>query len=405
MDSPLASIQGHCDPRFQSVRDEFERNFREREEVGASVCLSIGGETVVDLWGGKVRPDSPEPWDRDTISVVWSCTKGAAALCAHILASRGQLDLDAPVAQYWPEMGQAGKGAIPVRMLLDHQAGLAVLQAPVPEDGFTDPELMARMLAEQAPLWPPGTRHGYHALMFGWLVGEVVRRVSGRSIGRFFREEVAGPLGLDFWIGLPEEHEARVAPMILPSPDVQSPFFQAMISNPASLQALVYNVGGLMQKCNDRAAHAAEVAGAMGITNARGLAGMYAPLACGGSLRGVSLVDSKAIARMIATASATGVDAVLLLATRFSLGFMKGIDNRRGAPGAQESAILGEQAFGHAGFGGSIGFADPVEKLAFGYTMNRMGSGVLLNPRGQSLIDAVYRSLGYTSDAPGVWIR
>src|SRR5690606_34631711 len=156
--------------------------------------------------------------ERDTISIVWSCTKGAAALCMHILASRGLLDLDAPVARYWPEMAGPGKEALTVRMLLNHQAGLAVLRAPVPPGGFADPALMARMLAAQPPHCPPGSRHGYHALMFGWLVGEIVERISGRSIGRFFREEVAEPLGLDFWIGLPEEHEPRVAPMIMPPP-------------------------------------------------------------------------------------------------------------------------------------------------------------------------------------------
>ncbi|MEZ4310154.1 MAG: serine hydrolase domain-containing protein [Polyangiaceae bacterium] len=285
MKTGKGSIQGHCDPKFHAVRDELEKNLQERDELGASVCVSIGGETVVDLWGGKVRADAPDPWEKDTISVVWSCTKGAAALCMHILASRGQLDLDAPVVKYWPELGAAGKENIPVRMLLNHQSGVAVLPTPVPAGGFADPTLMASMLAAQAPLWAPGTRHGYHALMFAWLLGEMVRRVSGRTIGTFFREEVAGPLGLDFWIGLPEEHEARVAPVIMPAPDMESPFFKALMSDPTSIQALVYNDGGLTAQVNERAAHAAEVASAMGITNARGLVGMYAPLACGGKLR------------------------------------------------------------------------------------------------------------------------
>lgn len=398
-------VRGRCDDRFRAVREEFERNFAERGEVGASVCVTLGGETVVDLWGGKVRPDAEEPWEADTISLVWSSTKGAAALCVHILATRGELDIDAPIARYWPEMARPGKEGLTVRMVLNHQAGLPVLRQPVPPGGFARPELIAQMLAEEEPHWQPGTRHGYHALMFGWLVGELVRRVSGRSIGRFFRDEVAEPLGLDFWIGLPEAHEARVAPMILPPPAVDTPFFQKIIGDPGSVQALVYNEGGMMQECNARAVHAAEIASANGMTNARGLARMYAALACGGAVDGVTLVDGRALARMIATSSASGSDAVLILPTRFSLGYMKSTDNRRCAAGMQESLLLGEQAFGHPGFGGSIGFADPAERLSFGYTMNRMGEGVLLNPRGQSLIDATYRALGYTTNEPGVWIR
>lgn len=405
MTTSSSHVSGHCDPRFQLVREEFERNFHERGELGASVCVTAGGETVVDLWGGATHADSPRPWEKDTVSIVFSCTKGATSLCAHVLASRGQLDLDAPVARYWPEFAQAGKASVTVRMLLNHQSGVPVIRKPVPAGGFAEHGVMERLLAEEAPFWPPGTRHGYQALVFGWLVGEVVRRVSGRSLGRFFQEEVAGPLGIDFWIGLPEEHEPRVAPMVLPPPSPASPFFQAMVSDPASIQALVYNDGGFMAHINERPSHAAEVPAANGITNARGLAGMYAALACGGGLRGVSLVERASLARMGAVSSATGQDATLLVPMRFSLGFMKGIDNRRQPPGQQESMILSEAAFGHPGFGGSVGFADPVERLSFGYTMNRMGEGVALNARGQSLVDAVYRSLGYTSNEPGVWIR
>ncbi len=386
------------------MRAEFTRNFQDRGEVGASVCVSIGGENVVDLWGGAARPDAAQPWAEDTVSVVFSCTKGAAALCVHMLVTRGQLDLDAPIARYWPEFAQAGKASITVRMLLTHQTGMSAVREPVPANAFAQQEVMARLLAELAPLWAPGTRHGYQALSFGWLLAELVRRVAGRSLGRFFQDEVAGPLGLDFWIGLPEAHESRVAPMILPAPASDSPYFQAAMSDPTSVQALVHNDGGFLQGINERVAHATELPSANGITNARGLAGMYAPLACGGGLRGVSLVDAASLSRMGAVAVA-GLDAVLLVPMRFSLGYMKGVDNRRQADGAQDTALLGEQAFGHAGFGGSLGFADPSERLAFGYTMNRMGPGVLLNPRGQSLVDAVYRSLGYSSDGSGAWIR
>lgn len=400
------AVHGVCDPKFQEVRQEFERNFRERGEVGASVCVTLRGETVVNLWGGVAQADTQRPWTEDTISIVFSSTKGATALCAHILASRGQLDLDAPVATYWPEFAQAGKANIPVKMLLNHQAGLPAVRTPLPQGAYANWDLMVDALAKEEPFWEPGTRNGYHALTIGWLVGEVVRRVSGKSLGTFFQDEVAKPLGLDFWIGLPEDKEARVAPMIAAKPDSESLFSQELVK-PGSLSALVLlNSGGYMgakPEYECRAAHAAEIGGAGGITNARGLAGMYAPLACGGKLKGVELVNSDTLARMSLVASATGRDAVLVMPTRFSLGFMKSMDNRRERPGVRDSVLISEDAFGHVGAGGSFGFADPAAAMSFGYTMTRMGSGTSLNDRGQSLVDATYRALGYRSEASGVW--
>ncbi|MFL5698762.1 MAG: serine hydrolase domain-containing protein [Ktedonobacteraceae bacterium] len=410
-------IAGFCDPRFERVAQEFERNFQQRDELGASVCVTLEGERMVDLWGGIAHPDSQAPWVEDTLSIVWSATKGATALCAHILASRGLLDLDAPVIRYWPEFGQAGKETIPVKMLLNHQSGLAALSEPLPAGAFYDWELMIKALEKQKPFWRPGSMHGYHGFTFGWLVGEVVRRVSGKSLGTFFREEVAEPLGLDFWIGLPEELENRVAFMIpAPPPGPEGPvsaMFVAM-ADPTSLQTLVmFNSGGHMLPGSDgtlgfnlRAAHAAEIGAAGGISNARGLAGMYAPLANGGSLKGVNLVSRDIIARMGAVSSASALDASILAPTRFSLGYAKSIDNRR-EPGCTEndSAILSEEAFGHPGFGGALGFADPAARMSFGYVMNRMGQGLGINQRGQSLVDAVYLSLGYTSNTSGAWIK
>ena len=211
-------IEGTCTPEFIRVREQFARNFAERGEVGASVCITVDGETVVDLWGGVADPTSGRPWTADTIGHIWSGTKGATALCAHILASRGLLDLNAPVAAYWPEFAKNGKDAILVRHLLAHQAGLPAVREPLPEGAFYDWALMTDALAREEPFWRPGTRSGYHALTFGYLVGEVVRRVSGRSLGTFFREEVAQPLGIEFWLGLPEEHEHRVAPTIPAAP-------------------------------------------------------------------------------------------------------------------------------------------------------------------------------------------
>ncbi len=410
-------IAGFCDPRFERVAQEFERNFQQRDELGASVCVTLEGERVVDLWGGIAHPDSQAPWVEDTLSIVWSATKGATALCAHILASRGLLDLDAPVIRYWPEFGQAGKETIPVKMLLNHQSGLAALSEPLPAGAFYDWELMIKALEKQKPFWRPGSMHGYHGFTFGWLVGEVVRRVSGKSLGTFFREEVAEPLGLDFWIGLPEELENRVALMIPappPGPEGPVPAMFVAMADPTSLQTLVmFNSGGHMLPRSDgtlgfnlRAAHAAEIGAAGGISNARGLAGMYAPLANGGSLKGVNLVSRDTLARMGAVSSASALDASILAPTRFSLGYAKSIDNRR-EPGCTEndSVILSEVAFGHPGFGGVLGFADPAERMSFGYVMNRMGQGLGINQRGQSLIDAVYLSLGYTSNTSGAWIK
>jgi CubicO group peptidase (beta-lactamase class C family) len=313
-------INGFCDDRFAQVAEEFERNFQERGEVGASVCITLEGEPVVDLWGGLARPAPQTAWQKDTIALVWSATKGATALCAHLLASRGELDLDAPVARYWPEFGQSGKEGITVKMLLSHQAGLAAVRTPLPAGAFNDWELMTSTLAAQEPWWKPGSMHGYHAFTFGWLVGELVRRVSGKSLGTFFREEVAEPLGLDFWIGLPEELESRTASMIVqdpPSPDDPVTAFFAAMADPTSMQALIMgNTGGHMMPGPDgvfgfdtRAAHQAEIGAAGGMSNGRGLAGMYAPLANGGTLKSVTLVSRDALAHMSAVASASALDA------------------------------------------------------------------------------------------------
>jgi len=404
------AVSGKCDPKFERVREEFERNFKEREEVGASVCVTLEGETVVDLWGGTADLDTGEPWKEDTVSVVFSSTKGATALCAHILASRGLLDIDAPVVEYWPEFGRAGKENITVKMLLNHQAGLPHVRKPLHQGAYYDWDIMVHALEEQEPFWEPGTRHGYEFVVFGWLVGEVVRRISGKSLGRFFQDELAQPLGLDFWIGLPEEIEPRVSKIIMFDfkQMMDTPFMRAALADTNSIQGLaLFNDGGTLtvDGVDSRAIHAAEIGGAGGITNARGLAGMYAPIACGGSLKNVNLVDGDTLARMSAVSSSTGQDMTLLIPIRFSLGFIKSHDNRRQPPGMQDSVILSEDAFGHPGAGGSIGFADPRERMSFGYMMNKMGPGLGLNPRGQSLVDAVYISLGFKSDASGSWLR
>src|SRR6185312_11893739 len=178
-----------------------------------SLCVSVGGKTVVDLWGGMARRSTEAPWKRDTLSIVYSCTKGMTALCAHILESRGKLDIEAPVAEYWPEFAKNGKEKATVRMMLDHSVGLPAFKTQLRANGCTDWNYMTEMLANEAPFWTPGTRSGYHMINFGWTVGEIVRRVSGKSLGTFFRDEVAKPLGADFFIGAPEEIESRISPI------------------------------------------------------------------------------------------------------------------------------------------------------------------------------------------------
>ncbi len=401
------TVEGTCTQRFRLVREEFERNFAERGEVGAAVCVTVGGETVVDLWGGVAERHAERPWQRDTIGLVWSCSKGATALCAHVLVSRGRLDLDAPVARYWPEFAQAGKGDITVRLLLSHQAGLPVVREPLRPGELYDWGRMTEFLAAQEPFWPPGTRTGYHASTFGHLLGEVVQRVSGRPFAAFFREEIAGPLGLDFHFGLPPQHEGRVAPTIRADPpppgEPRSRFLAAMNADPDGIQALMVKNTGRRSGPSDHdspEAHRAVLPSSGAITNARGLAGLYAPLALGGS----GLVDEGVLREMSAVSAATAVDATLLIGTRFGLGFWKSTDNRAGPPGSREGMILSEEAFGHPGMGGSLGFADPGAALSFGYTMNKQGRGVCLNERGQALVDAVYRSLGYRGNEHGRWI-
>ena len=404
--------EGTCKKGFERIAEAFAQNFAERGEVGASVCLTVAGETVVDLWGGIANPKTGAAWKKDTVSTVFSCTKGATALCAHMLASRGKLDLDAPVTALWPEFGQHGKDTVTTRMMLDHSAGVPALRERVKNDGPYDWTYMTERLAAEQPFWVPGTRNGYHGFTFGWTVGEMVRRASGKSLGAFFQDEVAKPLGLDFWIGTPEAVETRIAP-IIPFPvkaeDARTPFLIDLMTDKTSIPYLFFMNCGAWRTggANSRAGHAAEIGAANGITNARGLAGMYAPLAQGGG----KLVDAKTLSRMGEVSMATHDDATLRIPTRFALGFMKSMDNRKRSIRAKifgedcDSVILSSAAFGHVGAGGSLGFADPAAGFSFGYTMNQMGPGLLLNARGQRLVDAAYLSLGFKNKEGGVWVR
>ena len=406
LDQQTASgrVHGHFHPRFEALAEAFVANFDERGEVGASLCLTLDGETVVDLWGGWADAEAERPWNDDTVTVVFSSTKGVVALAAHTLVAAGELDLNAPVSRNWPEFASNGKEDATVRMMLDHSVGVPAFRDKLGQQDCCDWEIMVGRLEREEPFWRPGTRGGYHMANFGWTVGELVRRVSGQSLGSYVRSELAEPTGAEFWIGLPESEEPKVAPVISARPvrgAPQSRFIQALLKQ-GSISSLAYfNQGGF--KPNSRACRAAEIGGGGGVGNARGLARLYAPFACGGELAGKRFVDADTLAAMGEVAIASHDDATLLIPTRFGLGFMKSIDNRRSLEVDKSSAILSSAAFGHAGAGGSLGFADPQARISFGYVMNKMGPGILLNERGQSLVDATYRCLGYTSNASGVW--
>lgn len=383
-------IQGRCAPAFSRVRQAFEENFRSRQEVGAGVCVTVEGETVVDLWAGHADQARTRPWTRDTIANVYSTTKGMTALCAQQLVDRGRLDLDAPVARYWPEFAAAGKAEMPVRWLLSHRAGLAAVREPLPPEALYDWDAMCRALAAEVPWWEPGTDHGYHAITFGWLVGEVVHRIDGRSLGTYFREEIAEPLGADFHIGLPDAEHGRVAELSpIPPPEAGEglDLAAALANEPEGLLARAFlNPPSILLGPNTPEWRRAEIPGANGHANARAVARVYAALACGGELDGVRVLSPEGIDRCRHEESC-GLDRVLRIRTRIGQGFILSQDAPLAAFGPNEGA------FGHPGAGGSVGFADPAARVSFGYVMNRLGPHILLDPRADALIDAVYASL------------
>lgn len=389
-----ACVQGYCHRSFDAVRRAFEQNFEEKRETGASLAIEIDGTRMVDIWGGYADSACTVPWKKDTISIVFSITKPSTALCAHRLAQLGQLDLDKPVAHYWPAFADSGRRAMTVRMLLDHSAGLPAFRETLPHDAAFDWDYMVSRLEREDLWWEPGTRVGYHGLTFGWLVGEVVRRVSGASLGDFFQAHIAAPLSLEFWIGLPQEHEHRVAE-IIPVPPAALPrnaFEAALANEPDSITRKYFaNTGGWRPAgFNGRAGHAAQIGAANGITNARNLARLYGTLAMDGQRGNTLLLTPDSLRGATRISSATHRDACLRIPTRFAAGFMREMDNR--AVGA-DSLLIGEDAFGHAGAGGSVAFASPRHRMGFAYTMNRMGAGVLLNERAHRLITTTYRVL------------
>ncbi len=340
---------------------------------------------------GRDTPTRKRPGrgTRDTLVNVYSTTKGVTAICAHQLADKGLLDIDAPVAKYWPEFAQAGKDKLPVRYLLSHRAGMAAVRKPLDDDALFNWDKMTTALAEQEPWWEPGTKHGYHALTFGHLVGEVIRRITGKTPGTYLRDEIAGPLGLDLHIGLDAKNDARTGDMIaMPPPGPGEPnLFAEIMKNPESVtfKAFMNPPGGMRPGLvNTREWRAAEIPAANGHTTARSLAKLYGVLARGGELDGVRVMSKEQVAKCSIEQS-NGPDALLMINTRFSLGFMM----------SQPGASLGPnpKSFGHPGAGGSLGYADPDAKIGFGYTMNKMHASLLIDPRAIALIDSVYASM------------
>jgi CubicO group peptidase (beta-lactamase class C family) len=380
------AVGGVCDARFRAVREAFAGNFARHGEVGAAVAVTVDGKPVVDLWAGHADAARTRRWARDTIVNIASATKGPTAICAHRLADCGLLDLEAPVAIYWPEFAQAGKTAIPVHLLLSHRAGLPAVDTPLPTEALYDWGTMTRALAAQEPWWEPGARHGYHAFTFGWLVGEVVRRITGKSLGRYWREEVAGPLGIDCHIGLAAGHDARVAEFI-PIPPGEPDLEAELIKNAGPMvQKALNNPPKTVADMNTCSWRRAEIPAGNAHTNARALARVYGALACGGEVDGVRVLSPHSIERARAE-QASGPDAVLFgLPTRFGLGFSL-------PPEGAGFGSSGSTAFGCPGAGGSIGFADPSAHIGFGYTMNQMQPGMPPDSRALRMIDALYASL------------
>ncbi|MFJ5226914.1 serine hydrolase domain-containing protein [Streptomyces sp. NPDC088400] len=380
-------VQGTVAAGFEPVRDAFVRNFDRLGEHGAAVAVYRDGRKVVDLWAGTRDVDGPEPWALDTAQIVRSATKGVAAAVPLLLHQRGQIDLDAPVGTYWPEFKAAGKERVLVRHLLSHRAGVPVLDRPLTRAEAVDGESGARALAAQRPVWEPGTDHGYHAHTYSWLVAELVRRVTGRSIGRWIAEEIARPLGLDFWVGLPEEEAHRVGRIgpvgelpsagggelkLRPKRSVTEAY-----QNPESLTRRAFGVIDPLPDENDPAYRAAELPASGGISTARALARVYAAMI--GPVDGHRLF-APATLTLARTEESAGPDRVLVVATRFGLGFML---HGPSAP------LLAPGSFGHPGRGGSLGFADPESGIAFGYVTNGMRKGVTADPRAQALVRAV----------------
>jgi len=372
------TLNGHCDPRFTPVADAFSALFEDPQERGAALCIQVGGETLVDLWAGSAGKEPGQEWQADTLLNLFSCTKTFAAVAALQLVGEGRLELDAPVARYWPEFEQAGKQGITVRQLLCHRAGLPAIREPLAPEALYDWDSMTAALAGETPWWTPGAEHGYAPITYGWLIGEVIRRVDGREPGTAIVERTARPLGLDFHIGLDDAEFHRVAHIARGKGNLGDAAAQrllrTMMTDAAALSTRAFtNPPSVLTSTNKPEWRRMSQPAANGHGNARSLAGFY-----DGLLQG-RLLDEALLAE-VTREHAVGEDRTLLTCTRFGLGCM--LDQ----PSVTNATYgLGPQAFGHPGAGGSIGFADPERELAFGFVVNTLGPYVLMDPRAQRL--------------------
>lgn len=371
-------IQGHFELKFEAVREAFAALFDDPQERGAALCIQIGGETVLDLWAGTADKDGTEAWHSDTIANLFSCTKTFTAVTALQLVGEGKLHLDEPVAHLWPEFAAAGKENITLRQLLCHQAGLPALRYLMPAEALYDWQSMTDALAAEEPWWTPGHGHGYAAITYGWLVGELLRRADGRRPGESIVARIARPLGLDFHVGLADEEFHRVAYIARAKGNVGDEAAQrllhAVMREPTSMTARAFtNPPSIMTSTNKPEWRRMQQPAANGHGNARSLAGFFSGLLDGRLLEAELLNE-------LTREHSVGQDKTLLTQTRFGLGCM--LDQPQ-VPNATFG--LGPKAFGHPGAGGSVGFADPEREVAFGFVTNTLGPYVLMDPRAQKL--------------------
>jgi len=380
------NVQGHVAPGFENVKNAFQANWDEYE-VGAGYAVVHKGKMVVDLWGGYQDTDLTKPWEKDTLVNVYSTTKGMAALAIAILVEEGQLDYDALVVDYWPEFGAHGKEKGTLAQLLSHQAGVCGVSDKITVEDLYDWEKMVRLLAEQKPFWEPGTSAGYHAVTWGYLAGEIARRVTGKTIGAYFHEKVAKPLSADFFIGLPDDEMDRVANMIGPNrarvPQTTNPGEEPVVPPLYPVALLNPNIRPF-KDASSRAWRKAEIPAANGQANARSIARIYGALANGGEIDHVRIISPEGVQRAVREEASNTEDPVTGTPMRFARGFVL---NTEGGYGPNPNA------FGHGGAGGSIGFADPKANLAAGYTMNQMQVNPEDEPRAWRLVKATYDCL------------
>ena len=378
------TIEGHVAAGFEPVRDIFAE-FWEDIEVGASCCALHQGEIVVDIWGGFKSPEMTTLWESDTLINVYSTTKGMASLAIAILFDEGLIDYDEKVIAYWPEFGAEGKQDVTVGQLLSHQAGLCGVETKLEVADLYDFDKMVNLLAAQKPLWEPGTAVGYHAITWGYLPGELVRRITGKTLGQYFREKVAEPLGADFYIGLPDSEMSRCGTLIGPNRARKKPRMTEVPKMPDLYPISLQNPSiAPYRDASSDVWRRAEIAAANGQANARGIARIYAALANGGLLNGTKIISPEAIAESRKLEVDGEMDLVVGVPVRRARGFMLNIEGAYGPF---------NDSFGHGGAGGSSGFADPHNNVGFGYAMNQMQADAAATPRSMKLVECLYQCI------------